>query len=208
MPVKRSADPVEAPPGHRQRQAEATKDQIARAARQLFAEHGYAATTIAAISAAAGIPVQTIYSALGSKARILERITQAWMTEARTVSLAQASLATTDPREQMRLLAQLNRRQLELGSDVVAIYQEAARADPRMSDTLHHVLAAREREVRALLVSIADHGPAVRVDRALDVVLALTLPEVYRPLVVERGWSTRRYETWLGDTLVAQLLGG
>jgi hypothetical protein len=34
----------------------------------------------------------------------------------------------------------------------------------------------------------------------------LVLPEVYRTLVVERGWSERRYEDWLGDALVAQLL--
>ena len=106
--------------GHRQRQAEATKDQIARAARALFAEHGYAATTIAAIATAADIPVQTVYSALGSKARILERITGQWMAESQTVPLAEAYLREPDPREQLRLLAALNRRQLDVGSDVIA----------------------------------------------------------------------------------------
>ena len=195
--------------GHRQRQAESTRDQIARTARALFAEHGYTATTIAAISAAADIPEQTVYSSLGSKAKILERITQAWMDEARTVSLAEASLRETDVRQQLRLLAELNRRQLDVGSDVIAIYQDAARADARMAETLHHVLAAREREIRRLLKTTAQHHkPGLTLDRALDITLALTLPDVYRTLVVERGWSSRRYEAWLADSLIAQLLGG
>ena len=68
---------VKGPVGHRQRQAEETKNQVARAARRLFGERGFHATTVAAISEAADIPEQTIYSALGSKTRILERITGA-----------------------------------------------------------------------------------------------------------------------------------
>ena len=48
--------------GHRQRQAEATKQQVAQVARALFAEHGYVATTISTIATEADIPVQTIYS--------------------------------------------------------------------------------------------------------------------------------------------------
>jgi AcrR family transcriptional regulator len=192
---------------HRQRQAESTRDQIARAARALFADQGYAATTIAAISAAADIPVQTIYSSLGSKAKILERITQSWMEEAQTPSLAEASLLAADERQQLRLLAELTRRQYEVGSDIIAIYQEAARADAGMAATLHHVLAAREREIRRLLTTTAArHKPGLTLDAALDITLVLSLPEVYRTLVQERGWSRRRYETWLGDSLIAQLL--
>jgi hypothetical protein len=45
-------------------------------------------------------------------------------------------------------------------------------------------------------------------EAALDITLALTLAEVYRTLVVDRGWSGRRYETWLGDSLIGQLLEG
>jgi hypothetical protein len=42
--------------------------------------------------------------------------------------------------------------------------------------------------------------------RALDIYLTLVLPEVYRSLVLERGWTPAQYETWLGDQLVHQLL--
>ena len=87
------------------------------------------------------------------------------------------------------------------------IYQEAAASDPQMAETLRNVLAAREREIRKLIEELA---PRLRsdltVDSALDLTLALTLPELFHLLVVERGWSHLRYETWLAHTLVSQLL--
>jgi len=193
--------------GHRQRQAEATKREVARVARALFAEHGYVATTISTISAEADIPVQTIYSAFGSKAKILDKITELWMSETQTTSRAAAYLQEPDPARRLRMLAELNRRQMQAGSDVVAIYQEAAASDPQMAETLRNVLAAREREIRKLIDALA---PRLRsdltVDSALDLTLALTLPELFHLLVVERGWSHIRYETWLANTLVSQLL--
>ncbi len=194
--------------GHRQRQAEATKREVARVARALFAEHGYVATTISAISADADIPVQTIYSAFGSKAKILDKITELWMSDAETTSRAAAYLDEPDAVQQLKMLAELNRRQMVAGSDLVAIYQEAAASDPQMAETLRNVLAAREREIRKLIDSLAPElRPGLTVDTALDCLLALTLPEVFHLLVVERGWDHRRYETWLADMLVSQLLG-
>ena len=198
---------VKGPPGHRQRQAEATKREVARVARALFAEHGYVATTISNISVEADIPVQTIYSAFGSKAKILDKITEVWMGEAQTTARAAAYLQEADPAQQLRMLAELNRRQMQAGSDVVAIYQEAAASDPQMAETMRNVLAAREREIRKLIDTLA---PRLRsdltVESALDLTLALTLPELFDLLVVERGWSHIRYEAWLADTLVSQLL--
>ena len=175
---------------HRQRQAEATKQQITQAARGLFAERGYVATTISAISEEADIPVPTIYSALGTKANILARITETWMTEARSVSIANASLRETDPSKQLEMLAELNRRQLKVDYDVIGIYQEAARSDVQMTETLRNILAAREREIRKLVKSIAGRlKPGLTIDSALDITLALTLPEIYQTLVAERGWT-------------------
>jgi hypothetical protein len=89
----------------------------------------------------------------------------------------------------------------------VVIYQGAAASDPQMAQTLRDVLAAREREIRKLIDALT---PRLRsdltVDSALDLTLALTLPELYHLLVIERGWGVLRYETWLANALVSQLL--
>jgi AcrR family transcriptional regulator len=190
---------------HRARQAQATKDQVARAARRLFAEQGYVATTIAAISTAAEIPAQTIYSAFGNKPEILREIARIWIADAETRRLAREALTVEDSAERLRRAAHWQTRQFETGNDVIQIYQEAARADARMAEEMHRIWTAREQETRKFLASF-DGALALPTERALDIFLACTATEIYRLLVLDRDWSLTEYETWLGDTLVSQLL--
>jgi hypothetical protein len=42
---------------------------------------------------------------------------------------------------------------------------------------------------------------------AVDIGLALQGPELYEFLVGRRGWSPDRYERWLADALISQLIG-
>lgn len=185
----------------------ATKAQVAAAARRLFAEHGYVATTITAISEAADIPAPTIYSAFGTKAKILQAI--AWGAVA-TLDVDRShdeAIAQPDPAQGLRLAANVQRRQFELMYDVIAIYQEAARTDPDIAEDTRRIAANRERGFRRHVESIAEHlAPGVSVDDGVDRYLALVLPEIYRTLVLERRWVIDRYETWLADALIHQLL--
>lgn len=193
---------------HRQRQAKATRSAVAGAARQLFADHGYIATTIEAISDAAHIPVPTIYSAFGNKPAILEEVRQDWIAEAGVASLHRQALAAPDVRKRLQLAAHWTRRQFEQGYDVIAVYQEAARADPRVAALWWQVMSSREAAVTELLESLSGHlAPPLQVTEALDLYVAWTLPEVYRTLVMDRNWSPIRYERWLGQLLVREFLG-
>ena len=201
MPVRRDG------PTHRQRQALATREQIGRSARALFAERGYVATTINAISAAADIPAPTIYSAFGTKAAILQDIAHRVVDELDVDRVHEDAIAHPDAGAGLRIAAGLQRRQFELMYDVIMTYGEAARVDPVIARAQQIILANRERAFRAHLTAIgARLTPRLTVDRAVDIYVALVLPEIYRTFVIERGWSPDRYETWLGDALVDQLL--
>jgi hypothetical protein len=48
--------------------------------------------------------------------------------------------------------------------------------------------------------------PALRARDAADIIHALMSPEIYRMLVVDRGWQPERYEQWLTAILIDQLL--
>jgi hypothetical protein len=48
--------------------------------------------------------------------------------------------------------------------------------------------------------------PKLRERDVDDIIHALTSPEVYRLLVCDRGWPPERYERWLKDILIDQLL--
>lgn len=185
--------------GHRERQARATLDTVATAARRLFAERGYASTTIEAISEAARVPAQTIYSAFGSKPAILEHIREMWVAETEVRELGAQALTMSNPADRLRQSAHWTRRQFELGSDVIAVYQEAARSDPRVAKTWTNVLRGRERAVREILAPLANR-------HSLDLYITLTLPEIYRSLVKDFGWSPSRYEEWLANVLIRELL--
>lgn len=192
---------------HRERQAQATREAVARAARRLFAANGYAATSIAAISEEADIPMPTIYSAFGNKPAILEEIRQRWIAESDALELHGDALEASDARGSLRLAAHWIRRQMEIGSDVIAMYQEAARTDPRTAETWRQVLVGREGAVRSLLEKLLRQSPGrLEPARALDVYVTCTLPEVYRTLVTERGWSPDQYEAWLANLLTREIL--
>lgn len=192
--------------GYREQQAEATKDRVAAAARGLFAERGFAGTTVTAISEAAGVPAQTIYSALGTKARILARVAEVWMRETKTRALAEQFFEEQHPGERLRLFASLNRHQLDAGADILGIYRDAARTDPSMAVALEQMMAAREREIAKLIESVSsDLRSGLSVADALAITLALCVDAAYDSLRAA-GWDGARYEQWLGDALVGQLL--
>lgn len=192
--------------GYREQQAEATKDRVAAAARRLFAERGFAGTTITAISQSAGVPAQTIYSAFGNKARILSRVTEVWMRETRTRESAQAYLEEPDAGTRLHLFASLNRHQLDAGADILAIYRDGARTDPSLADALSAMLGARQHEIATLLSSLESNlRPGLTLHDALAVTLALSVDAAYLTFQAA-GWDGTKYEQWLGEALVSQLL--
>lgn len=195
-------------PTHRQRQALATRAQVAAAARELFTTRGYVATTIAAIAERADIPAPTIYSAFGTKARILTEIAARTMAGLDVMGRHEQAREHPDPVEGLRMAAGIQRWQYEAMYDVITVFQEAARTDPDIAAALATIAGNRERAFRAHLEAISAYvAPGLGVPRALDVYLALVLPEIWRTLVVERGWTPRAYEDWLAAAMARELLG-
>jgi AcrR family transcriptional regulator len=193
---------------HRDRLAQETRARVAAAARILFAEAGYVQTSVGAISAASGVPEQTIYSSFGNKPAILEEVRLGWIAEAGVAALHAEAMQLTSAPERLARAAHWTRRQFELGHDVIAVYQEAARTDPRAEEAWRQALEFREAAVRTLLRPIASaFRPGLTTRRAVDLYVALTVPEIYRELVVSRGWRPAAYEEWLSSALTAALLG-
>ena len=58
----------------RQEQAGRSRWAMLQAARGLFLDHGYAATTMPAVAAAAGVSVQSVYKAFGNKPALLKAV--------------------------------------------------------------------------------------------------------------------------------------
>src|SRR3954463_10933112 len=85
------------PSSRRERQAQQTREEILRAARRLFAERGYARTSVRDIARAAGVSAQTVYDSVGSKSALVVRLNDVIATEAGIRELAIAAAQSTDP---------------------------------------------------------------------------------------------------------------
>src|SRR5215210_3355210 len=129
---------------HRQRQALETRRLIVDAARELFLERGYAATTMEAIAGEAGVAVSTVYAIFKNKRAILKEIRMAWHEQTRAREINARAVAEPEPARRLEMVANSNRRQWELGAGLVAIYQGAAAADREAAAELQEALRGRK----------------------------------------------------------------
>jgi AcrR family transcriptional regulator len=189
----------------RDEQAAVTRRRIGDAARRLFNERGYGATTLQAIAAEAGVAVQTVYAVYRSKAGILRSLRSAVASHPEADELYEAAIRAASAADRLELFARSIRRRWEWGADVVRIYAEAASTDPALRQELGHVLSRRREGIGRLAATL--EGALRRdVSDAASILDALTLPDVYAELVGVDGWTPDQYETWLARTLRDQLL--
>lgn len=188
---------------------------VVDAARDLFLERGYGATTIDAISERADVPTATVYRLFSSKLGILKSLIDVSIVgDHEDVAMADRpqvrSLAEhPQPRE---LVAGFVHVTAQVNGRVAAIYRilvSAAGTDPDAAALLEQLSRQRQEGQRMIARALTRSGalrPGLRPRDAADVIHALLSPELYRLLVVDRGWATDRYERWLASTLADQLL--
>ena len=188
---------------------------VVEAARRLFLDRGYGATTVEAISEVADVPPATVYRLFSSKLGILKSLLDVSIVgDHERVRMAdrphvRSLLIERDPTEQLagfvRITAQVNERVAPLYRILVG----AAGSDPDAAALLEELTRQRQQGQRVIARSLARAGalrPELRERDAADMIHALMSPEVYRLLVVDRGWKTQRYERWVAGVLVHQLL--
>jgi AcrR family transcriptional regulator len=188
---------------------------VIQAAQALFLEGGYTATTIEAISDLSDVPPATVYRLFSSKLGILKAVLHASIAgDDQAVPLAdrphvRALLADPDPRNQLAGFAGLIHGILSRAEPLYRILLSAAATDPDAAVLLAELTRQRQQGQAQFARSLACTGalrPELREREAADIIHALTLPEVYRLLVCDRGWRPGRYEHWLTRTLISQLL--
>jgi AcrR family transcriptional regulator len=194
----------------RRERARATRIRVLDAARALFIERGYVATTIDAIAERADVSSETIYSTFSNKRSLLAELVD--------VSIAGDVNATPilgrdwvqemreepDPRRRLRMLAGQGRSILERRSAIDEVVRGAASADPDIAALRDLGKAQRfagQREFLRIVIGSAALRDGMDLETAADILYAVGSPETYRLLVVDRGWSGSRFERWYGDTL-------
>jgi AcrR family transcriptional regulator len=188
----------------RQRQAAATRLRVRRAARRVFTARGYSPATIAEVAKAAGVAVPTVYKLYRSKRGLLAAVIEGWRSE---FVPAGFEAVPADPEAALAFWAGTIRRQWQHGLDIAALLASAAASEPEVAEELSARMKVRDAWVRRVAEIIEPNlASGLTSAQAAALLSALALPELYRELVIVRGWTPDAYQAWLERTLISQLL--
>ncbi len=197
----------------RRKHARDTREAIVRSARELFLRDGYAATTVAAIAAAAGVSVETIYKAFGGKPGLVRAIVErALAGEGPEPAEQRSDLIRETERDARKIVAAWGEFTAEIGPRVMPILRlarEAAATDPEMAAALEQINAERLERMafNARRLHAAGHlRPDVSARQAADILWTCSSAELYELLVLRRGWTPRRFGRFVGEVMAGALL--
>ena len=208
-PVKRRYDN-----SRRQAQVRATRLRVIEAAKRLFTEHGYPATTIEAIAEAADTPLPTLYRLFGSKRALLAAVLDtSFGGDDQPIAFGdrpavRAALAEPDPPAMVNAFARMARELMDRSSAIQHVLATAAQVDSEAAELLAEIRRQRYTGQSRIVAALDARGaldPGLDTAEAADIVYAMMSPDVHWILTVERGWPADRYERWIARSLGALL---
>lgn len=196
------------------RRGAATRERIITAATALFSRDGYLTTTMGDIAAEAGVAVQTLYLAYGSKVGILS---------------AAHDVAIVGDEDPVPLLERDWAQQLPHTASVTAGWEQAlehlwrstervapiytaivsAAADPDVAELSATLRQQRHRSSQAIaevLLALPGAAPDADAGRVADILYATLTAETYTLLVTERGWPVEQWRQWVHDIVARELI--
>ncbi len=197
----------------RRAQAQVRRESVLRAASAQFLEKGYAATTVGAVAAAAGVSTETVYKVFGSKGGLVRALREQALQGADPVPAETRSDAlhlSDDPHLVVRGWARLATEVAPRVVPVLLLVRDAAAGgDPEMRRLIDDLEADRRRRMADNAGRLAERGhlrQGVSRSDAADVLFAVSSPEMFELLVLRQRWSLERYGAFVEDTLAAALL--
>jgi AcrR family transcriptional regulator len=185
-----------------------TRRRILDAAKGLFTARGIDNVTIDEIAAKAEVAAATIYALFGSKAGMLKALIEGTFFGTNYAAVAERTKTTDDPIELLRITASISRVIFDTEKEEIGLLRGSSAFSPELKQVEAHFERIRFdlQEARARLLTRT--YPAARrlgLAKVRDIMWMYTGRDIYRILVLERGWSSDAYETWLANTLIQAL---
>jgi AcrR family transcriptional regulator len=202
------------PARRRSRRGAETRRKVEQAAAELFIDRGYHATSMQDIATAAGVHVQTIYLAYGTKAELLRAAASWKVSEGEDPAIppperrwVRELIAEDDPSEKFRLYVRHIRHLTEHWAPMRDVMRAAA-DEPEVAEKLAAMEYGRYQGPHNLWPAIEQNGQlrtGVTAEQAAVLTYAIASPDTFRQML-ERGWSWEQAEAAIVDTLIRTLL--
>jgi AcrR family transcriptional regulator len=190
--------------GKRRAGAAETRANIVDAARALFLERGFIATTMAAVAEKAGVSLDTVYASVGPKPALFRLMIELAISgqnvpiSAEERGYVQAIRAAGDPADKIRIYAHAVTEIQSRLAPLFRVLQEGARSEPGLAALWSEISQRRAENMRLFVADVITGAHALpdqlTIDEAADLVWATNGPEFYLLLVEERGWPLHQFE--------------
>jgi AcrR family transcriptional regulator len=175
----------------------ATRRRILEAARELLESEAGPDIGLEQVAKQAGVSRQAIYLHFGSRGALLLALAE-YVDESEGLSDLSGRVRAADSAlEALDLLAWLNAEYEPRIRAVAHAHDVARRGDPELEAAWQGRMRARRALYAHVVKRLDDEGKlaeGLTTKEAVDLVWALLGSRVHEDLVVERGWSRRRYE--------------
>lgn len=188
----------------RQVQAQKTKDRILASAKELFESKGFQEVTIEEIAKKADVSVPTVYGLYQSKSGVLKALMDTALPPKQYESMVQQLEMETSVAKRLALTAALSRQLYDAEKVQLGIFRDLSILTPELKTMEIEREERRYKRQDASFKRFKDKAllGGLNDSKMRDVLWAFTGRDMYRMLVIERGWSSDEYETWLAHMLV------
>jgi len=199
----------------RKEAAATTRRSIAAAARELFLEKGYVATTMPSIAKAAGVSLDTVYASAGAKPVLFRHLIETAISGADDpipalqrdyVREIQSEL---DPVRKIAIYAHAVRLIQTRMAPLFAVLRDAAQSDEDLHQFWADISQRRAANMRLFATDLAASGGLrsdLTIEQAADIIWSMNAPDYFLLLVDQRGWSPEQFESFLADAWTRLLL--
>jgi AcrR family transcriptional regulator len=190
----------------RARAARETRAAILRAAGGLFAEQGYARTSVAAIAARAGVALNTVYTSVGGKSALIEALVRDGTADTAIDAALAEMLTLTDGARILRLLAESTGEVTRRQAVTLRVLLDNATSDPAVAAAADLAVRRYRDRLGRIAAHLIDVG-AVRTDvTRTEQILWFYFGTASWTTVRELGWGWPEAAAWLADQSAAALL--
>jgi AcrR family transcriptional regulator len=181
----------------------------------MFVARGFNATTVEDLAGKAGVVAQTVYSAFGTKPKLLAAVLDARIAgddEPIPVVARPWVEALADAPDARAAVAAVAKATTAIVARVAPVYDvlRGASSERDVAVLLESNREGRRQDQRRLAEILSEGGhlkSGLDVDTAGDVLYALANEDVFLLLTVDCGWPVDRYRDWLTMLLTDQLVG-
>ncbi|MBS0634720.1 MAG: TetR/AcrR family transcriptional regulator [Verrucomicrobia bacterium] len=193
----------------RKLKAKATRKRILDAAKSLFETEGFEPVTIEKIAKMANVSAPTVYLIFLSKRGILRAIMDDALPVDSFNALVEAEKNESSPTKRLELSAKIARSIYDAERSEMSLTHGVALLAPEFKEQEADKETRRyqrQEENIAHLFTNKQLKATLSLAQARDIAWAFTGRDLYRMLVLDRGWSSDAYEKWLAETLINALL--